>query len=159
MQSTEDVLQAMKLDEDAELAASGARGGDVALRMPPAPGPTNPNPHTLTPADDRPPDPGASSLSPDVGGGTNPNYNPSGPHPSHGLASSGPPGFGGRSSQGGAGRQALAGGAVRPGMAASMPAAVAGGGAGGGALAGGERRHAAMSADTPGTSKTFTRSQ
>ncbi|KAK9846324.1 hypothetical protein WJX81_001504 [Elliptochloris bilobata] len=50
-----DIEQAMKTDEDAELVGSGARGGDVALRMPPPPGPPKPFPPpnpTLT-ADER----------------------------------------------------------------------------------------------------------
>lgn len=138
------------MDEDAELAASGARG-DVALRMPPTPGQrqTLPNP-VAPPPDERAAEPSGASFPPAAasGAGPNPSYHPGG-GAGDPLAASGPPGLGGRSGPLPPNPGRPAGGPGRPGIAASMPAAVACGGADG-AMAGGERRRDARSAEALG---------
>jgi len=126
----------MKMDEDAELAASGARG-DVALRMPPTPGPAHAQ--ALAHSGDRPPEAGTPSAASRPAAGPP----PAAPHPAPGrLAASGPPGYGGFRL--GSAPQGPAGGPGRgaAGVAASMPAAVAAGG--------GERRRAGSSTDASG---------
>ena len=146
------LLQAMKMDEDFELAASGARG-DVALRMPPTPGQrqTLPNP-VAHPPDDRQAEPSGASLLPAAASGANPNpnYHPGGSAGGDPLAVSGPRGLGARSGPLVSNPSRPAGGPGRPGIATSMPAAVARGGADGAMAGGAERRRDARSAEALG---------
>ena len=140
------------MDEDVELAASGACS-DVALRMPPPPGQrqTLPNPMAPSP-DERPAEPSGASLSPAAASGatlTNPSYHPGGAAGDP-LAASGPPGLGGRSGPLPPNPGRPAGGPGRPGIAASMPAAVARGGPDGAMAGGAERRRDARSAEALG---------
>ena len=138
------------MDEDAELAASGARG-DVALRMPPAPG-QQPLPSPVAyPLDERQPEASGASLPPAAASGANPNpsYIPSG-SAGEPLAASG------SQEHGGLGKPFLTnpgrpGGVPgRPGIAASMPAALARGGADGATAGAAERRRDARSAEALG---------
>ena len=137
------------MDEDAELVGSGARG-DVALRMPPPPGQQTLSNPTACPPDERRAEPSGASSPPAAvsGANPNPNFNP-GRSAADPLAASGSPGFGDLGGPLVPKPVRPGGGPGRPGIAASMPAAVARGGAIGG-LAGAERRRDARSTEALG---------